>query len=119
MIRLNTVDYDAGQPVDAYGPGYFRLGEVVHQGPMALFPDGLVDWTGLEDLAALAPNCAAIDVLFVGTGADIAAVDPAARAVFETQGTGIEHMSTPAACRTYNVLLGEGRRVALAAMPVP
>jgi uncharacterized protein len=33
-------------------------------------------------------------------------------------GLGVEAMASPAACRTYNVLLSEGRRVALAALPV-
>jgi len=36
----------------------------------------------------------------------------------EAAGVGVEVMSTPSACRTYNVLLGEGRRVALAVLPV-
>ena len=36
----------------------------------------------------------------------------------EALGLGVEVMSSPAACRTYNVLLSEGRRVALALIPV-
>jgi uncharacterized protein len=42
----------------------------------------------------------------------------AARARFSSERTGAEFMSTPSACRTYNVLLAEGRRVAAALMPV-
>ena len=42
----------------------------------------------------------------------------AERAALEAAGAGVELMSTPSACRTYNVLLAEGRRVAAALMPV-
>ena len=42
----------------------------------------------------------------------------AERAALEAAGAGVEVMATPSACRTYNVLLAEGRRVAAALMPV-
>jgi len=41
------------------------------------------------------------------------------REALEEAGIGVEPMSSPAACRTYNVLLGEGRRIAAALLPVP
>jgi uncharacterized protein len=40
------------------------------------------------------------------------------RGRIEAAGAGVEVMTTPSACRTYNVLLGEGRRVAAALIPV-
>jgi uncharacterized protein len=57
-------------------------------------------------------------VLFVGTGAEIAHIPPELRVALEDVGIGVEIMSSPAACRTYNVLLSEGRRVAAALLPV-
>ena len=42
----------------------------------------------------------------------------AARSALEQAGLGVEAMASPAACRTYNVLLSEGRRVGLALLPV-
>jgi uncharacterized protein len=42
----------------------------------------------------------------------------AQRAALEAAGAGVDLMATPSACRTYNVLLAEGRRVAAALMPV-
>jgi uncharacterized protein len=40
------------------------------------------------------------------------------RTTLEEAGIGVEVMNSPSACRTYNVLLSEGRRIALAALPV-
>ena len=46
-------------------------------------------------------------------------IPPAAfRSALEDAGIGVEVMNSPAACRTYNVLLSEGRRIAVALLPV-
>ena len=115
-MRLNEIRFDTGTPVDGYGPGFFRIGGVVHRGPVAVLPGAVLAWGGYEDTAALAD--APVDVLFVGTGAEIAHVPAAFRAVIEAAGIGVEAMGSPAACRTYNVLLSEGRRIGLALLPV-
>lgn len=57
-------------------------------------------------------------MLFIGTGAEVAHIPAALRQPLEAAGLGVESMNSPAACRTYNVLLSEGRRIALAALPV-
>ena len=81
-------------------------------------PSGTTGWSGLEDAAPLVALAAEVDVIFVGTGTEIAHLPQPLRAALEAAGVGVEAMNTPAACRTYNVLLSEGRRVALALLPV-
>jgi uncharacterized protein len=117
-MRLNEIRYTDAQPVEGYGPGFFRIGGKVHEGPIAVLPTGVVAWGGYADTATLLAAAAEIDVLFVGTGAEIAHVPAAFRAALEAAGPGVEAMASPAACRTYNVLLSEGRRVGLALLPV-
>ena len=94
----------------------------VHRGPLALVPEGVVAWGGLPDLAPFLERAASFDVLLVGTGAGAGGRSPegfaAMRGRLEAAGAGVEVMATPSACRTYNVLLAEGRRVAAALMPV-
>ncbi len=117
-MRLNEVVFDGGLPVDGYGPGFFRVGGTVHQGAVLVTPAGVVPWGGLADITTLTALAGTVDVLFVGTGEHIAHLSDDLRAALETAGIGAEPMASPAACRTYNVLLSEGRRVALAAIPV-
>lgn len=117
-MRLNEVIFDGSLPVDGYGPGFFRVGGKVHQGAILVTPAGLLSWGGLTDIDALNALAGTVDVLFVGTGADIAHLPQALRVAMDAAGVGAEPMSSPAACRTYNLLLSEGRRVALAAIPV-
>ncbi|WP_334061658.1 Mth938-like domain-containing protein [Limimaricola cinnabarinus] len=117
-MRLTEIDYDDSRPIDGYGPGFFRIGGEVIEGAVTLAPTGLRSWGGFEDLDAVLALAGRIDVLFVGTGAEIAHAPRAFRERLEAEGIGVEAMATPAACRTYNVLLSEGRRVAVALLPV-
>ncbi|MDJ0824952.1 MAG: Mth938-like domain-containing protein [Rhodobacter sp.] len=117
-MRLNEVSFTDAQPIDGYGPGFFRVGGEVHQGPVLVLPTGTRAWGGYDDLAPLTAIAAQIDVLFVGTGAETANPPAAFRTALETAGIGVEPMASAPACRTYNVLLSEGRRVAAALLPV-
>ena len=117
-MRLNEVAYDDSQPVEGYGPGFFRIGGKVFEGPTGVFPSGVMSWGGYDDTDSLISKVEELDVLFVGTGAEIAHPPSAFRKTLEDAGLGVEAMSSPAACRTYNVLLSEGRRVGLALIPV-
>jgi uncharacterized protein len=117
-MRLNEVRYDTGTPITGYGPGFFRVGEAVIEGAALVLPGAAGPWGGYDDTGSLLAVADRIDVLFVGTGAEIAHCPPGFRAPLEGAGIGVEVMASPAACRTYNVLLGEGRRVAVALLPV-
>ncbi len=120
-MRTTEVSFEGRLPVDGYGPGGFRVAGLVHHGPLALLPEGIVPWEGLPDLGPFLERVAEFDVLLLGTGADMAVLSAAlaeARTALEVAGAGVEVMATPSACRTYNVLLAEGRRVAAALTPV-
>ncbi|MDG1457486.1 MAG: Mth938-like domain-containing protein [Pseudoprimorskyibacter sp.] len=117
-MRLNEIEFSDAQPVEGYGPGFFRVGGEPMQGPLCLTPQGTMAWGGLSDRDTLIALAGQVDVLFVGTGSEMALLPQSLQDPLEDAGLGIEVMNSPAACRTYNVLLSEGRRVALAALPV-
>ncbi|MBY5934021.1 Mth938-like domain-containing protein [Tateyamaria omphalii] len=117
-MRLNEITYTDAQPVEGYGPGFFRIGGEVVEGGLLTGPAGTGGWCGYDDRAPLLDLADQVDVLFLGTGADIAHIPGDLRAALEEAGLGVEVMSSPSAARTYNVLLSEGRRIALAVLPV-
>lgn len=117
-MRMNEIHYSDSLPVDGYGPGFFRIAGEIHEGPVAILPSGVTRWGGMDDHAPLAGAAGLIDVLFLGTGAETAHPPASFREAVESVGIGLEFMASPAACRTYNVLLSEGRRVGLALIPV-
>ena len=117
-MRLNEVQFDEAVPVEGYGPGFFRIGGAVVEGPVLLSAKGVSNWGGFEDTETLLALAGEVDVLFIGTGAEMAHLPGGLRAALEEVGLGVEPMASPAAARTYNVLLSEGRRIALAMLPV-
>ncbi|MBT9382276.1 Mth938-like domain-containing protein [Pseudooceanicola sp. CBS1P-1] len=117
-MRLIEIDYDNARPIDGYGPGFFRIGGQVHPGALLVTANEVQPWGGFDDSALPLGYAGQIDVLFVGTGAEIAHVPAAFREALEEAGIGVEPMASAAACRTFNVLLSEGRRVAALLLPV-
>lgn len=116
-MRLNEVTFSDARPVDGYGPGFFRVAGELQEGGILTGATGTSLWHGYEDRAGLLQLAGKVDVLFIGTGAEISHIPADLRQELEEAGLGVEVMNSPAACRTYNVLLSEGRRIALAALP--
>ena len=117
-MRLTEVSYGSARAIDGYGPGFFRVGGHVLRGACLITPWDAGPWGGLSDTAAPLSLNGRIDVLLLGMGAEIAHPRATFRQALEAAGIGVEAMNSPAACRTYNVLLGEGRRIAAALLPV-
>ena len=117
-MQMNEITFSQATPIDGYGPGFFRVDGQVMQGAICVTTTGARGWGGYEDTAPLLALVDEVDVVFIGTGAEIAHMPSDLRTRLEEAGMGVEIMSSPAACRTYNVLLSEGRRVAAALLPV-
>lgn len=117
-MAMRPTDFAGAVPVDGYGPGFFRVADQVHRGPVLVDARGARDWGGLDDRAPLMALTGQVDVLFLGMGAEIAHAPADLVASLEAAGVMVEAMASPAAARTYNVTLSEGRRVACALIPV-
>lgn len=116
-MRMTEIEFEDQRPVEGYGPGGFRIAGEWHEGSLLLLPTGIRLMEGppsVESLRAVIAAADPVDVLLVGMGADIAPLPRPLRTVLDEAGIGVEVMSTPSACRTYNVLLTEARRVAAA-----
>lgn len=111
--------------IDAYGAGGFRFAEMSHRGSILALPSGILAWSVVAprdlDEDAFAPVLAeaeAIDLLLVGMGRDPAPLPEAVRCRLKDARIGIDVMQTGAAARTYNILIGENRKVAAALIAV-
>lgn len=90
-----------------------------------VLPEGVVNWA-VGDVAAatmdsLAPVLAVVprpEILLIGCGSRAAFISPPLRQALRDAGITIDAMDTGAACRTYNVLLAEERRVVAALIAV-
>jgi uncharacterized protein len=107
-----------------YGEGYVEVNRARHAASLIVSADRLVtDWPAASVDALGADHLAAIvelkpEIVLLGTGRAFRFPEPALLAPLHKARIGVEVMDTAAACRTYNILLGEGRNV-IAALIVP
>ncbi|MBS1229626.1 MAG: hypothetical protein H6R17_2903 [Proteobacteria bacterium] len=120
FMKLQIAQTEGQNTVTAYGEGYVSVNAVRHSGNLVVLPDRLIsDWTmarfetlSIADFEFLATLDTEI-VLF-GTGDQLRFPRPELLQPLIKAQKGLEVMDIQAACRTYNVLIGEGRRVAAA-----
>ena len=104
----------------AYGEGYVAVNHQRHESNLILLPDTLIpDWSmatpatlGEADMKRLLEL--GTEIVLLGTGARLRFPPGPLLRPFAPAGIGLEIMDMPAACRTYNILASEGRKVAAA-----
>ena len=113
-------------PIEAYGKGGFAFADMSHRGSLLCLPDAIWAWEvtrpeqidkySLERVFAAAN---AIDTLIVGSGTHVWVPPADLRAALRSVRVVLDAMQTGPAIRTYNIMLGERRRVAAALIAVP
>ena len=121
-LKLHADTPTALNTVTAYGPGFIEINKVRHTSPLLLTPAQVEPWpiasfealaeADFQRLRALDP-----EVVLLGTGARQRFPHPRLTSPLASARIGLEVMGTSAACRTYNILMAEGRKVVAALMP--
>jgi uncharacterized protein len=111
--------------IQSYGGFRFKVSNVIYDTPVVVFPGQIIPWviSSIDELDSSSFSCIgladrAIEILLIGCGTRMAFIHPTLRLDLKNIGIAIESMDTGAACRTYNVLVAEDRRVAAALIPV-
>jgi uncharacterized protein len=119
MVDITPIIPADRQVIDTYGPGIFRVANTIHRTPLIVFPDRTLPWSppafealSVADFAPVVERAAEVGVVLLGCGPRMLPVPRALRQAVRDAGIVMDPMDTGAACRTYNVLLAEGRRVA-------
>jgi uncharacterized protein len=115
------------QVIQAYAGGVFKVSGRSYDTPVIVYPETTEIWTlpagatiDTLDIAHFAPiilKRGEIDVILLGCGAQMKFLSAPLKAALRAENLHVEVMATGAACRTYNVLMAEGRRVAAILLP--
>ena len=117
-MKLQLVQMEGQNAFTAYGEGYVSVNAIRHTSNLVVLPDRLIpNWTQasfatlkVTDFELLASLDA--EIILLGTGNQLRFPQPELlRPLIQAQ-KGLEVMDIQAACRTYNVLVSEGRKVA-------
>jgi uncharacterized protein len=113
-------------PIEAYGKGGFYFDEMSHQGSLLCLPDSIWSWPVTDpndidqtSLARVFAGANGIDTLIIGTGNEVWLPPSSLREALRRVRVVIDSMQTGPAVRTYNIMIGERRRVAAALIAVP
>ncbi len=125
MTDISPVVPQGRQVVESYGSGRFRISGAVWTGSVLLRPDAALSWSvadfrdlTLESLMPLTEGEDIPEILLIGCGNRAEFLPRALREAIRAEGMVADAMDTGAACRTYNVLMAEDRRVAAALIAV-
>ena len=122
-MDLTPITPAGRQVIERYGPSGFRVAGVIWRGPVLVFPEVTRLWTVLEDASVTTDSLqpvvdhGGVQILLLGLGSRMAMISRELRTSLRQSGIVIEAMDTGAACRTYNMLLAEERRIAAALIP--
>jgi uncharacterized protein len=107
------------QIVQSYGSGLFKVSRIDYQGSVIVLPNQTISWdvnilddVNLESLAPVLAEDPRIEILLIGCGEMMQLLPRSLMDKCRQKGLAIDAMDTGAACRTYNILAAEGRRVA-------
>ena len=117
-MKLHLTSAPGNQLITGYGEGWVEINQVRFSASLVVMPDAIInDWKisdfdhlaaeHLAKLAELKP-----EVVLLGTGKTQRFIHPRLSCALTEVGIGVECMDTAAACRTYNFLMAESRRVA-------
>jgi uncharacterized protein len=123
-MKLHLTRDEGRQLFSGYGPGYVAVNSVRYERNVLVSPDAVAEWP-VRDFETLAPDDfgfirdARPEILILGTGPTQRFPPPELARVLAASGAGVEIMDTKAACRTYNILVAEGRKVMAAILIAP
>jgi len=124
--RLNGF-FPGQAAIEGYGAGGFRFADMSHRGSIIAVPSGISAWH-VGDIAQLDADSlravfdepeGAVELLLIGTGASLKPLPQAVRQALRARGIRFDPMATGHAVSTYNILLGERRKVAAALIAAP
>ncbi len=127
MTRLPEVPHlPRSAEIDLYGNGGFRFADMSHRGSLLCLPNAIWSWpvTRIQEidegsLARVFEHANEIDTLIIGAGMEVWRAPDALREALRQAKVVLDVMQTGPAVRTYNVMIGERRRVAAALIAVP
>lgn len=95
--------------IQSYGAQGFRISGTQHATNVIVLPDRVIAWDG-EDFSPLIAIKGDIDLVILGTGKTVKLL----KKEMKPEGLHFDVMDTGAACRAYNALMADGRRIAAA-----
>ena len=124
-LDISPVDFEGRNIIQSYGNGKFQINDKQYDHSVLVLPDQIIPWSPIDinnlivdDFKKVLTVGPIVELLLLGCGKTTWFLPLPLRDELKELGLVLEPMDTGAACRTFNVLLGENRRIAAALMLV-
>ena len=124
-LDIAPVNFEGRNIIQSYGNGKFQINDKQYDHSVLVFPDQIIPWSPIDtnnliidDFKTVLTVGPIVELLVLGCGKTTWFLPLPLRDELKEMGLVLEPMDTGAACRTFNVLLGENRRIAAALMLV-
>ena len=124
-LDISPVDFEGRNIIQSYGNRKFQISDKEYDHSVLVFPDQIIPWSPIDtnnlivdDFKKVLTVGPIVELLLLGCGKTTWFLPLPLRDELKEMGLVLEPMDTGAACRTFNVLLGEDRRIAAALMLV-
>jgi uncharacterized protein len=124
-LDISPVHFEGRNIIQSYGNGKFQISDKKYDHSVLVFPDQIIPWSPIDtnnlivdDFKKVLTVGPIVELLLLGCGKTTWFLPLPLRDELKEMGLVLEPMDTGAACRTFNVLLGEDRRIAAALMLV-
>ena len=124
-LDISPVDFEGRNIIQSYGNGKFRINDNQYDHSVLVLPNQIIPWSPIDinnlivdDFKKVLTVGPIVELLLLGCGKTTWFLPLPLRDELKEMGLVLEPMDTGAACRTFNVLLGENRRIAAALMLV-
>ncbi len=120
-LDISPVDFEGRNIIQSYGNGKFQISDKKYDHSVLVFPDQIIPWSPIDtnnlivdDFKKVLTVGPIVELLLLGCGKTTWFLPLPLRDELKEMGLVLEPMDTGAACRTFNVLLSENRRIAAA-----
>ena len=124
-LDISPVEFEGRNIIQSYGNGKFQINDKQYDHSVLVLPDQIIPWSPIDinnlivdDFKKVLTVGSMVELLLLGCGKTTWFLPLPLRDELKEKGLVLEPMDTGAACRTFNVLLGEDRRIAAALMLV-
>ena len=124
-MKLQSDPHSGANTITGYGPGYVEINQTPYSHAVLISSDGAITKWLVESFEGLEPSHfdqmvdLKPELILIGTGSRQRFPSPELLKTVISAKIGYEIMDSQAACRTYNILVGEGRQVLLALIVEP
>ena len=117
-MLLNETSFQDVIPIQGYGKNNFKIDDKFYKGGIFIFSNTISKWGGFEDFSFSKLDINVMEIIFIGTCVRNNKLNKRYKDFFIKKNITVECLTTPTACRAYNVTISSQRKAGALLIPL-